>query len=58
MPELSQQELEARFQKRIDENLYIEPKDWMLDKYRQNLIRQIHNMPIQKWSGCYPKATG
>lgn len=30
-----------RFQARVDAEEKIEPKDWMPDKYRQNLIRQI-----------------
>ncbi len=32
---------EDRFQSRIDAEEKIEPKDWMPEKYRQNLIRQI-----------------
>ena len=32
---------EERFQARIDAEEKIEPKDWMPEKYRQNLIRQI-----------------
>ena len=32
---------EERFQTRIDAEEKIEPKDWMPEKYRQNLIRQI-----------------
>ena len=34
-------ELERRFQQRVDDELRIEPKDWMPEKYRKNLIRQI-----------------
>lgn len=34
-------ELEQRFHARIDAEEKIEPKDWMPEKYRQNLIRQI-----------------
>jgi len=55
MPELSQQELEARFQKKIDDNLYIEPKDWMLDKYRKNLIRQISQHAHSEVVGMLPE---
>ena len=29
------------FQQKIDANIKIEPKDWMPEKYRQTLIRQI-----------------
>ena len=32
---------EQTFQARIDAEEKIEPKDWMPEKYRQNLIRQI-----------------
>src|SRR5580698_62986 len=56
MPELSQQELETRFQKKIDDNLYIEPKDWMLDKYRKNLVRQISQHAHSEVVGMLPEA--
>lgn len=56
MPELSQHELETRFQKKIDDNLYIEPKDWMLDKYRQNLLRQISQHAHSEVVGMLPEA--
>src|SRR6202167_2129282 len=55
MPELTQQELETRFQKKIDDNLYIEPKDWMLDKYRHNLIRQISQHAHSEVVGMLPE---
>jgi len=32
---------EQKFQSRIDAEQKVEPKDWMPEKYRQNLIRQI-----------------
>ena len=32
---------EEQFQARIDAEEKVEPKDWMPEKYRQNLIRQI-----------------
>lgn len=32
---------EAAFQARIDDNIKIEPKDWMPEAYRKTLIRQI-----------------
>jgi ring-1,2-phenylacetyl-CoA epoxidase subunit PaaA len=55
MPELTQQEQETRFQKKIDDNLYIEPKDWMLDKYRKNLIRQISQHAHSEVVGMLPE---
>ena len=38
---MSVQDLETLFQQKIDAEIRIEPKDWMPDKYRQTLIRQI-----------------
>ncbi|RYY63820.1 MAG: 1,2-phenylacetyl-CoA epoxidase subunit A, partial [Chitinophagaceae bacterium] len=38
---MSVAELEQIFQDKIDADVRIEPKDWMPEKYRQNLIRQI-----------------
>jgi len=32
---------EQKFQSRVDAEEKVEPKDWMPEKYRQNLIRQI-----------------
>src|SRR5580704_17604293 len=55
MPELSQQELEKRFQQKIDDNEYIEPKDWMIDKYRQNLVRQISQHAHSEVVGMLPE---
>ena len=42
---------EARFQDRIDAGEKIEPKDWMPDGYRKNLIRQIgqHAHSRNRW---------
>ena len=34
-------ELERRFQEKIDNDIKIEPNDWMPDEYRKTLIRQI-----------------
>ncbi|MFL7024578.1 1,2-phenylacetyl-CoA epoxidase subunit PaaA [Enterovibrio norvegicus] len=39
--EAQEQRLLEAFQKKIDREEKIEPKDWMPDAYRQNLIRQI-----------------
>ena len=33
--------LEEKFQKKIDQDIKIEPNDWMPDDYRNTLIRQI-----------------
>jgi ring-1,2-phenylacetyl-CoA epoxidase subunit PaaA len=55
MSNLSTQELEAKFNQKIDANEYIEPKDWMLDKYRQNLIRQISQHAHSEIVGMLPE---
>ncbi len=36
-----EQAFEQIFQDKIDREVRIEPKDWMPEKYRQTLIRQI-----------------
>jgi len=55
MPNLSSAELEKNFQEKIDANLYIEPKDWMMDKYRHNLIRQISQHAHSEIVGMLPE---
>lgn len=55
MSKLSIEELEGRFQQKIDANEYIEPKDWMLDKYRHNLIRQISQHAHSEVVGMLPE---
>jgi ring-1,2-phenylacetyl-CoA epoxidase subunit PaaA len=49
--------LEQRFLARVDAEEKIEPKDWMPDRYRNTLIRQISTR-IRKSSACCPKGTG
>ncbi len=49
------QELETRFQERIDEEIRIEPKDWMPEKYRQTLIRQISQHAHSEIVGMLPE---
>tara|TARA_R110002167_G_scaffold89179_6_gene240577 strand:- start:1706 stop:2692 length:987 start_codon:yes stop_codon:yes gene_type:complete len=56
--ELSSSELEglnAHFQERIDAEEKIEPKDWMPDKYRKNLIRQISQHAHSEVIGMQPE---
>lgn len=55
MSNLTATELEKKFQEKIDANLYIEPKDWMLDKYRNNLIRQISQHAHSEIVGMLPE---
>src|SRR5580704_17219894 len=56
MQNLSTAELEKKFQEKIDANLYIEPKDWMMDKYRKNLLRQISQHAHSEVIGMLPEA--
>ncbi|MEX2524308.1 MAG: 1,2-phenylacetyl-CoA epoxidase subunit PaaA [Gammaproteobacteria bacterium] len=48
-------ELERRFQQRVDEEQKIEPRDWMPDKYRRNLIRQISQHAHSEVIGMQPE---
>jgi ring-1,2-phenylacetyl-CoA epoxidase subunit PaaA len=43
------------FQDKIDQDLKIEPKDWMPDKYRQTLIRQISQHAHSEIVGMLPE---
>ena len=52
---LSEQELEQRFQERIKKKKKIEPKDWMPDAYRKNLIRQISQHAHSEVIGMQPE---
>jgi ring-1,2-phenylacetyl-CoA epoxidase subunit PaaA len=38
---MAEKDLEKIFQERVDNEIKIEPKDWMPDAYRKTLIRQI-----------------
>lgn len=47
---------EEIFKKKIEEEIKIEPKDWMPDKYRQTLIRQIGQHAHSEIVGMHPEA--
>jgi ring-1,2-phenylacetyl-CoA epoxidase subunit PaaA len=49
------EQLEAEFQARIEAEEKIEPKDWMPDKYRKNLIRQISQHAHSEVIGMQPE---
>lgn len=49
-------ELEKKFQDRVDKEIRIEPKDWMPDKYRQTLIRQISQHAHSEIVGMLPES--
>lgn len=48
-------ELEQIFQDKIDKEIRIEPKDWMPEKYRQTLIRQISQYAHSEIVGMLPE---
>jgi ring-1,2-phenylacetyl-CoA epoxidase subunit PaaA len=52
---MSVQELEKIFQDKIDAETRIEPKDWMPEKYRQTLIRQISQHAHSEIVGMLPE---
>src|SRR5215467_5194656 len=52
---MSVQELEQIFQAKIDNEIKIEPKDWMPDKYRQTLIRQVSQHAHSEIVGMLPE---
>ena len=52
---LSEPELEAAFQQRVDNERKIEPKDWMPEGYRKNLIRQMSQHAHSEIIGMQPE---
>ncbi len=50
------EEDENVFQQKLDKELKIEPKDWMPEKYRQMLIRQISQHAHSEVVGMLPEA--
>lgn len=49
------EELEKLFDRKIEEEVKIEPRDWMPDKYRSNLIRQISQHAHSEIVGMLPE---
>ena len=47
--------LEAKFQAKVDAEIKIEPKDWMPEKYRKTLIRQISQHAHSEIVGMLPE---
>jgi Uncharacterized conserved protein len=47
--------LEEQFQAKIDQDIRIEPKDWMPDTYRKTLIRQIGQHAHSEIVGMLPE---
>lgn len=55
MKEVNITELERRFQEKIDNDIKIEPRDWMPEEYRQTLIRQISQHAHSEIVGMLPE---
>jgi len=55
MTNLSSTKREDDFQRRIDAEEKIEPKDWMPDAYRKNLVRQISQHAHSEVIGMQPE---
>ena len=49
------QDLEKIFQDKIDQEIKIEPKDWMPEAYRKTLIRQISQHAHSEIVGMLPE---
>lgn len=49
------EDIEARFQQKIDREEKIEPRDWMPDEYRKTLIRQISQHAHSEIVGMLPE---
>lgn len=52
---MSVHDLEALFQNKVDKEIKIEPKDWMPEKYRKTLIRQISQHAHSEIVGMLPE---
>jgi ring-1,2-phenylacetyl-CoA epoxidase subunit PaaA len=52
---MSVQDLEKIFQDKIDNEIKVEPKDWMPEKYRKTLIRQISQHAHSEIVGMLPE---
>ncbi len=55
MEEKDLETLEREFQEKVDNEIKIEPKDWMPDAYRQTLIRQISQHAHSEIVGQLPE---
>ncbi len=53
---MDEKHLEDHFNEKIDQDVRIEPKDWMPDHYRKTLIRQISQHAHSEIVGMLPEA--
>src|ERR1700759_4127853 len=49
-------ESEFNFQEKVDQDIWIEPKDWLPDAYRKTLVRQISQHAHSEIVGMLPEA--
>lgn len=56
MANFTEEQLLQQFQEKVDAETKIEPKDWMPEKYRKNLIRQISQHAHSEVVGMLPEA--
>lgn len=56
MKDVDLEKLNEIFQSKIDNDIKIEPKDWMPDEYRKTLIRQISQHAHSEIVGMLPEA--
>ncbi|HEU4573417.1 MAG TPA: Phenylacetic acid catabolic protein, partial [Chitinophagaceae bacterium] len=52
---MKDQQLEKLFQEKIDNEIKIEPRDWMPEAYRKTLIRQISQHAHSEIVGMLPE---
>ena len=52
---MKEADLEKKFQDKIDAEIRIEPRDWMPDKYRKTLVRQISQHAHSEIVGMLPE---
>ena len=55
MGETKNIDLEKNFQDKVDREVRIEPKDWMPDKYRKTLVRQVSQHAHSEVVGMLPE---
>lgn len=55
MQAISEQELEKKFQERIDNGEIIEPKDWMPERFRKQLVRMMSQHAHSEVVGMLPE---
>lgn len=52
---MSEETLEQSFQQKVDSDVKIEPKDWMPERYRKQLVRQISQHAHSEIVGMLPE---